>query len=688
MLQCRALGPPAPDIAVPDTTMHLASASPARNEYAYLPGIDGLRAIAVLAVILFHLHAPALPGGFSGVDVFFVISGYVVSKSLAATAKQGGLAFLTGFYARRLLRLYPALVAMLLGVTVLQTLFVPASWLSSASAHTGLAAFFGLSNLALLWFNDGYFSPRIEFNPFAHTWSLAVEEQFYLLFPALFLLWQRGESRRPAVRRGTRMLLPALLVLSVLLCWQQSRGQPQQAYYLLPSRFWELACGALLFRLHHGQQCLPASARQAASCILAGLLLIAAGFGLADPQAFPFPWAMLPVAGSALVICGVATPHAGHNAGQRLLANSGMRYLGRLSYSLYLWHWPLIVLLRWTVGMTSAYHWLLAVAATLLASMLSYHVLECPLRQRLASGSTSDARRVVLGGASVLACAVLALGVSKAQPYLSLSVTRDSSLWYPYPVVAATRTPAAAHSVLQQRRLYVLGDSHTGAYRTLLSLLSEQQGMMVRDFSQAGCAVAGLLTPQTPACTRFVEDSLAQILGQARPGDMVWLASLRVPRLSDQWTAFDAAMVAAQQHSQAAGQARAQAWDEAARHVERLQQAGLVVIIDAPKPVFPAPPFRCADWFNRHNPVCAGGLSLPRSQLLAHRQASMQALAKLQQAYPKLVVWDPFPILCPTQTCHAYDGARPLFFDGDHLSGHGNRVLYPALLQRLQAVAG
>lgn len=664
--------------------MHLTSNTRPHTDHAYLPGIDGMRAIAVLAVILFHMHADALPGGFTGVDVFFLISGYVVSKSLAGMSTQRWSLFMSGFYARRLLRLYPALLSMLLCVTVLQTLFVPASWLSSATAHTGLAAFFGLSNLALLWSNDGYFSPRVEFNPFTHTWSLAVEEQFYLLFPALFFLWLKPPVGHRAVRLLARTLLPSLLLLSLLLCWQQSRSQPEQAYYLLPSRFWELASGAMLFLLHSRQQLLPSSARLAEGCVLTGLALITAGFYFADAQAFPFPWALLPIVGTGLMICGVAAPQVNVTPGRALLTSAGMRYLGRLSYSLYLWHWPVIVLLRWTIGMTSPYAWLLASVGTLLASMLSYHLLEVPLRQRLGSHNGSAGRRVLIGGAGIVACAVLALGVGKAQPYLSLSVTRDSSEWYPYPEQQSDAEPPV-NSILRQHRLFVLGDSHTGAYRKLLSMLSQRQGMAVTDFSQAGCAVAGLLAPLPPKCAGFVHDSLMQILSQAQPGDVVWLASLRVHRLGDQWAAFDTATVAARQYSVPARQAQAQARQEAAQLIGQLQQAGLIVIIDAPKPVFPSPPFRCADWFNRDNPACKGGLALPRSVLLAHRQPAMQALTKLQQAFPRLIVWDPFPVLCPGQTCHAYDGGRPLYFDGDHLSGHGNRVLYPAFLRQLQA---
>src|SRR5690625_4326037 len=159
--------------------------------FPYVPAIDGLRAIAVLAVLIYHLDAAFLPGGFAGVDVFFVISGYVVARSLVSRSGESFGQFLMGFYSRRIRRIVPALILCLLVTALFTVLFIPDSWLSSTTHQVGLYAFFGLSNFALVWFQDDYFSPRAEFNPFVHTWSLGVEEQFYFVFPLLIFLWFR-----------------------------------------------------------------------------------------------------------------------------------------------------------------------------------------------------------------------------------------------------------------------------------------------------------------------------------------------------------------------------------------------------------------------------------------------------------------------------------------------------------------
>src|SRR5690349_14895377 len=180
------------------------------NRRSYFAGIDGLRAIAVLAVLLYHFDHRLLPGGFTGVDIFFVISGYVISKSLAETAGAGVKDFLLGFYKRRILRIAPALVAVLTVTSLASVLFIPNDWLSGPNKRTAITAFFGISNIYLVTSADGYFSTRIPFNPFAHTWSLAVEEQFYVFYPLIFYGWLRLRAC------GARLGLLASLALACI----------------------------------------------------------------------------------------------------------------------------------------------------------------------------------------------------------------------------------------------------------------------------------------------------------------------------------------------------------------------------------------------------------------------------------------------------------------------------------------
>lgn len=641
--------------------------------------------MAVLSVVLFHLRGSFLPGGFAGVDVFFVISGYVVSASLAHRRDSSFGAYLLDFYARRIVRIFPALLVCLLLTGVLTTLLVPASWLSQTTSFTGIAAVVGLSNVALVWLSDGYFSPRSEFNPFTHTWSLAVEEQFYLVFPLLLYVWLRhrdtGSSWRAALGR---LALPALLIASLVYCALVTSPRPDLAYYMLPSRFWELASGAMLLRLHQSGRALPADNRQAGLWTVAGAILIGLTFGFAQARAFPFPWAIPAVVGAMLMIAGAVGDVSGRSMPGALMASRGMTYIGKLSYSLYLWHWPVIVLLRWTTGVHSAWTLALAASLSLVLAMLSYHLVERGRwwRQRLEGWQPQ--RTAAIGAAGVLACTVGMAAVLKSQERISLSVTRDRQTWYPEAWPASTAPLPVARNALAGRKVFVWGDSHVGAYSTMLQALREQTGAEVFTYSRGGCPVASLRGPAAAYCRDQTDQTIADIKNKAAAGDLVFLASLRVPRLADQWETFEAG---ADAPAIAATRSARQAESEREAHaiVAALEQAGLRVVIDAPKPIFKSPPFRCSDDFNANNPICDAGFQLDRGFLESHRRPTMDALARLQGLHPNLVVWDPFPVLCPGSTCSAFDGSKPLFFDGDHLSAHGNRKLYPAFVDVLVA---
>jgi peptidoglycan/LPS O-acetylase OafA/YrhL len=161
---------------------------PKNHKINYVPSIDGLRAVAVLMVMAYHLDRHLLPGGFVGVDIFFVISGFVVMLSIYQHRFNSIFELVSYFYARRLTRIAPALIFMLLVVSLASTSFIPSAWLSDTNSKTALYAFFGVSNLLLYDQSENYFDPRTDFNPFVHTWSLGIEEQFYLVFPLMIML--------------------------------------------------------------------------------------------------------------------------------------------------------------------------------------------------------------------------------------------------------------------------------------------------------------------------------------------------------------------------------------------------------------------------------------------------------------------------------------------------------------------
>ncbi|MCI5179694.1 MAG: acyltransferase [Candidatus Electrothrix sp. AW3_4] len=659
------------------------------TSHLYIKGIDGLRAAAVLAVLLFHLNPSIIPGGFTGVDIFFVISGYVVSASLARHPAAHFFRFAADFYARRIIRIFPALIVCLLVASLLTTLFIPASWLSYTSNKTGLAAFVGLGNFALILFNDGYFSPRSDFNPFTHTWSLGVEEQFYLVFPVIFFIWRNYKKQEGMKRTIIRGLLPVLLLLSLFCSYQQTSANPDAAFYLLPARFWELGAGAFLFQLHTQQRLLSGSKYSVQMYLSAGIILITAGFIFSKKQSFPFPWALLPVLGTVSLISGLRNSIDEKVIIQRILECQPVVYIGKISYSLYLWHWPVYVLFRWTSGLQSLLETTGAVAITVISATVSYHFIEQRIRTDPQYYKQASPK-IICNGMKAITVSCLSAGlIFLSQPIISLSVTKNKKTWYPHPW--SQKITHRQEKIFAGRKIFAIGDSHTGAYSTMLQQFSDEYGAEFRNMSQAGCGIANLTSPKITKgkrCAQVFEEYIAEIQSAASKGDIVFFASLRMNRLCDQWTTFSRKDVVKAQQSERAAIKRVQALEETARIIHRLKKMQLHVIIDAPKPVFASPPFRCSDWFNRSNPVCAAGFTLKRKFLLSHRQPVMNSLETLAAAFPaSLTVWDPFPLLCDDKICSAFDkDDKPLFFDGDHLSAHGNRVLYSSFTAMVKKI--
>jgi hypothetical protein len=320
--------------------------------------------------------------------------------------------------------------------------------------------------------------------------------------------------------------------------------------------------------------------------------------------------------------------------------------------------------------------------------------------------------RVVAGAvACVLICWSLTSKIFRLQDRISLSVTRDANAWYPNPSVtkASSRQDRCKTEIKKSRihgvglkmflrtacdpaprqshQLFVVGDSHADAYARMLYKLADEQGVKVLTYSKAGCSVANLYKSSAATgieCAQFLRTAVEDIKQRAIPGDVVFLAALRMLKLGDQMVSVTESDVLARQNSAQSRAERDDAFTEADELLDAFNQSDLRVILDAPKPVFKSPAFRCSDWFNSANPVCAAGLTMNRGFLLKLRQPIMDSLAVLSAKYPKLIVWDTFPILCPNDLCAAVDRNGPLFFDGDHLSGNGNLVLYPSFLSLLK----
>ena len=662
----------------------------------YLPYIDGLRALAVLAVIAYHLNHQWLPGGFSGVDVFFVISGFVVSASMDRQGTASLLSFAIRFYSRRIRRIVPALMVCLLFFSLLSALFIPSSWLSDTNNQTGFYAFFGLSNLILAQTNNDYFSPRTDFNHYTHTWSLGVEEQFYFVFPLLFFLWVF--EKRSDRKYLSTLVFFILTVLSLICAWWFSKRDAAFAYYMIFSRFWELAAGVILYQISSQFLGVLSSFGQhwRKTGATASLGLILAGFTFASPQNFPFPWALFPVLGTAGLLVFLRYNDKGFILNN--LSNPYVIFIGRISYSLYLWHWPIIVLFRWTVGIDSAFEYIIVLLLTFLLATGSYYFVESPFRYAPTLRRLPNPSVVLIGSVAIIISYSVSHLISQHQRQLSLSVTKDSAMWYPdffTPEFAKNNCSLNINYEMIQGgylrllspncelrntkvRLFVVGDSHADAYFSMLQRFSMETGIEVLIYTKGGCSYLNLFHrhEKIPHCQQFSKAVTEDVRRRMQYGDILFLPSLRLVRFGDQWALFPEETVRSAMSGQEATEERVLAAEETMTILQPLVDHGVKVIFEAPKPVFRVPPFRCSDWFNKSNPICLPGFEMKKKDLLEYRQPVMESLYKISQKFQGIYIWDPFPVLCPDDTCKTSIDGKTLFFDGDHISGYGNMFLY------------
>ncbi|MBO8242550.1 acyltransferase [Prochlorococcus marinus XMU1410] len=334
----------------------------------YRPEIDGLRAFAVVAVIINHFNKVILPGGYLGVDIFFVISGFVITSSLYQRPSKNFKDFISGFYERRIKRLVPALSVFVLIMSIAICLFNPNP---SLFLRTGITSLFGLSNIYLFKKSTDYFAQSTELNVFTHTWSLGVEEQFYILFP--FLIWFSGFGRQ--TKNGVRnlfLIIGTLAITSLIgFIYLYPINQPA-AYFLMPTRFWEMASGCLLFiglqKWKSIKQFLEKFPPLFVMILIIGIMYL--------PTALATTSTVLVVVLSLVLIACLKKGTASY----AFFTNSKVVYIGLISYSLYLWHWGVLAISRWTIGV----HWWsvpFQVALMLGLAICSYRYIETQLRK-------------------------------------------------------------------------------------------------------------------------------------------------------------------------------------------------------------------------------------------------------------------------------------------------------------------
>ncbi len=475
--------------------MTLSAVPVSAADERYRPDIDGLRAVAVLAVMVFHAHAAALPGGFIGVDIFFVISGYLISKHIAADV-AGQRFSLAEFYRRRIRRIAPMML-----VVVAATLLAALLLMTPEDARSvARSAVWSVASMANLHFwrelDTGYFAPSSAEVPLLHLWSLGVEEQYYLLWPLLLTLMVRR-------LKSTVLLLLMALGAGLSFAWA-SYAFPRDAsfaYYMLPTRMGELLVGSVLGVAVAITPWRP-GARAAMCAAWLGAMLVAASLWAID-QRHPFPgwWALPPTLGAAmLILAGEQRRHALPG-----LASATMQFVGRISYSAYLWHWPLFAFYRYGWGEPGWAAGITIIALTLLLAGLSFIFIEQPTRRSNRPLRGLALRQFIGPGITLIVASVAVIYA----PRTGLPLTTDDYTQQLARVRETTRPAFTFDWVCQRQRLaaadlsdprcvlgahgdeapraLLWGDSNAAHYVPMVSEFAARAGVRVRNAEVGAC---------------------------------------------------------------------------------------------------------------------------------------------------------------------------------------------------------
>lgn len=645
--------------------------------------IQALRALAIGLVVACHAHVPFLQGGYVGVDVFFVLSGYLISGLILVEVERYRTFDAIRFYTRRVKRLLPALLTMLLTVAWLSWLLLGPQR-QGADAQAGQAATLWLSNFYFATRVINYFSVGSAGNIFLHTWSLAVEEQFYLLWPWLMLflfgIWRWQGSPFSRKRLAVGMVVFAMLSLAVSAYLSQTNSEAD--FYLMPSRIWEFALGALTLLLRQGLSKNKGEAqwlqRWLGLSMLNGaglLMIILAAVAYTNSLRYPGMWGLLPAIGTALMLLDMPENNVRSPLSRLLLKQPLLLFMGDISYSLYLWHWPLLIL---GVAIFGASPWVrfVAVMVSIGISTLAYFMIERPIHL----AKFKHSLRVLLP--SIIAMIVVfnimgfwqkdirQLLISPAQIRLQQAVLDMPKLyrvpgcdtWYHSAEVKACvfGSPKADHTVV------MFGDSVLAQwFPTIAEIYLKRPNWRLIVLTKSACS-ATQVSYYYPAIKRIYKvcniwrKRAIAYMAHLHP-DVIFMGSTHYPFTAKQWISGTRAVL------------------------DRLSPASHAIVILSATPELGFNGLSCLS-MRAHLPKwlhlekhCSRALK----PVTSHSVVSL--LRRAATPFPNVHVIDMRREICPDQRCRAELDGRIVYRDGQHLTASFIRTLAPALKQILKA---
>jgi peptidoglycan/LPS O-acetylase OafA/YrhL len=636
------------------------SAAGARKlDKGFRPDIEGLRAVAVISVVLYHLNFPSAPGGFVGVDVFFTISGFLMTEIITKEIQKGKFD-LRQFFQHRILRIWPAMLVAILATLLVGLFLLPPIELAELG-KSAIASLLMGGNV-LFWLQSSYFAPAAEGNPLLHLWSLGVEQQFYVLVPLLVPIAVMGW------RKDRRWTVVAMAIASFTLCIIMTPQKPVASFYLLPTRIWEFLLGSCV-ALYRAELVVRASVTEIGSAAGVGMIITAVLF-LNGRLQFPGYWALLPCLGAALVIAA--------NAGALTLAGRALAsvpcvVIGRLSYSIYLWHWPNLTFCRLEgASIESGPVRLLILVSTLGCSYLSWRFVEAPFRN---STVLSPKQRFVGLAAtmSVLAVASAVVVASGGAPIRLDRQTRDlvayqdysqkSSLYREGECFLRMDQPASdfdwakcGDRVVGRANLLLWGDSHAAHYAYGMHEMASRFGIDVVQATYAGCAPIAWRVTNSESCADF--GNKIRGLALAQKFDAVVISA--------NWTGYPGIL------------------PELSTLVRDLAQMGRFTVVIGPSVEFTKslPTLLVAAGFG----VGIAGRQ-PSDWLTDAVVATDRRMREMFVGVPNVFYISPVTEACPAGICPVLlENRIPLTWDASHLTAEGSILISSLLLEKLSPV--
>ncbi|MFZ9891842.1 MAG: acyltransferase family protein [Ilumatobacteraceae bacterium] len=653
----------------------------------YRPEVDGLRAVAIVPVLLFHAGLSAFAGGFFGVDVFFVISGYLITAQLASSDKSG-FALLGNFYHRRIRRLFPAIAIVSAVTAVIAYLIMTPSQLRPLfSSFTSTQVF--LQNI-YLWQNSGYWDQSLETSPLMHTWSLAVEEQFYLIFPLLFVAKSMRNAKSVLV--GVAI---TIFVLSFLGALTRFGTSSTGAFFLLPYRAWELMAGAIvaLYSVNDKRffKTKPYFSRLISNF---GMTIIIIAIILGDESTrHPGLLTLLPVVGTALLIGFGREP----SLTSRLLNNKLLVAIGKLSYGLYLWHFPILALWRIDKGTElDGVETTAAMVLTFACSYLMWKFAETPFRDRVRTRNKYVAIVATTGFVALVSIGLVGqntvfgkksnseLALLEAQAKIPTELDNWIEIDFESPISGGSIGVTERKSPMGD--VVLLGDSHAGALKDSLSAELERLNLSGVAFIRAGCPPVSNVIMDPPEkfnCTDF-NQIIDIVLKDTFVTDVILLSRWTFYAEGTRYTnykgyredGYEVKFSAPEKKFTSDEERITYLGDQIKLTIDRLESTGKRVHLIYPLPELGWDPISYAKRFIDQGLSWHQKLDIPYGD---HLERSRRAVEQLDRAAsPTTFKLDPADIFCNRQItnwCVASLDNTLFYGDNDHLNENGNRLL-------------